>query len=389
MSLYGEVQKDVLGSLLESDYGVPVTFWESTPICIERLLGTGADAQLIVTPPNPFLATVGLRVEPAPIGAGITIRLEVELGSMPSAFFTAVQESVLSTLRQGPHGWEIPDCVVSITHSGYWGRHSIGHAAFTKSISSTAADYRCLAPLVLMTALERAGTRVCVPVHRFELEIPERQYASVLAALPRLSATPLDTQRTGDHLAIRGTVPAVAVHSLQQRVPDLTSGEGLLTTRLDHFAPRVGPAHAAANRRRPDRPGQLPQDHDTPNRSFLRRCQEIGTSWHHPLGGPGGTTTPAPSRASRRVLRPSSGGFPPPTGDGVRRNGPLLVARVVLLDALVVVFGSVMIAKVLTELALFVASFVVQRVVVFRRPSVSDLPRNAALVEPADAAATR
>ena len=55
VSLYGEVQKDVLGSLLESDYGVPVTFWESTPICIEWLLGTGADAQLIVTPPNPFL----------------------------------------------------------------------------------------------------------------------------------------------------------------------------------------------------------------------------------------------------------------------------------------------------------------------------------------------
>ena len=241
VSLYGEVQKDVLGSLLESDYGVPVTFRESTPICIERLLRTGADAQLIATPPNPFLATVGLRVEPAPIGAGITIRLEVELGSMPSAFFTAVQESVLSTLRQGPHGWEIPDCVVTITHSGYWGRHSIGHAAFTKSISSTAADYRCLAPLVLMTALERAGTRVCVPVHRFELEIPERRYASVLAALPRLSATPLDTDRTGDHLVIRGTVAAVAVHSLQQRVPDLTSGEGLLTTRLDHFAPRVGP----------------------------------------------------------------------------------------------------------------------------------------------------
>jgi ribosomal protection tetracycline resistance protein len=33
----------------------------------------------------------------------------------------------------------------------------------------------------------------------------------------------------------------VAVHALQQRVPDLTSGEGLLMTRLDHFAPAVGP----------------------------------------------------------------------------------------------------------------------------------------------------
>jgi len=240
VSLYGEVQKEVLGSLLESDFGVPVTFRESTPICVERLVGTGADAELIATPSNPFLATVGLRVEPAPWGSGVTVGLEVELGSMPSAFFAAVEESVRTTLRQGPHGWEIPDCSVTITHSGYWGRHSIGHADFTKSLSSTAADYRCLAPLVLMTALQRARTVVCVPVHRFELEIPERLYATVLAALPRVSATPLETTQNGRHLVVQGIVPAVSVHALQQRVPDLTSGEGLLTTRLDHFAPAVG-----------------------------------------------------------------------------------------------------------------------------------------------------
>jgi ribosomal protection tetracycline resistance protein len=240
VSLYGEVQKEVLGSLLEADYGVPVTFRESTPICVERLIGSGADAELIATPTNPFLATVGLRVEPAPLGAGVSVGLEVELGSMPSAFFTAVEDSVRATLRQGPHGWEIPDCAVTITHSGYWGRHSIGHADFTKSLSSTAADYRCLAPLVLMTALQRARTMVCVPVHRFELEIPERLYATVLSALPRLGATPLQTAQRGPHLVVHGTVPAVAVHALQQRMPDLTSGEGLLTTRLDHYAPALG-----------------------------------------------------------------------------------------------------------------------------------------------------
>jgi ribosomal protection tetracycline resistance protein len=241
VSLYGEVQKEVLGSLLEADYGVPVTFRESTPICVERLVGSGADVELIATPTNPFLATVGLRVEPAPLGAGVTVGLDVELGSMPSAFFTAVEESVRTTLRQGPHGWEIPDCAVTITHSGNWGRHSVGHADFTKSISSTAADFRCLAPLVLMTALQCARTTVCVPVHRFELEVPERQYATLLAALPRLSATPLETRQSGGRLVIEGMVSAVSVHGLQQRLPDLTSGEGILTTRLDHFAPAVGP----------------------------------------------------------------------------------------------------------------------------------------------------
>ena len=99
ISLYGEVQKEVIGSLLDTEYGVPVTFRESTPICVERLVGTGADAEVIARPSNPFLATVGLRVEPAPLGAGVSFGLEVELGSMPPAFFAAVEESVRTTLR--------------------------------------------------------------------------------------------------------------------------------------------------------------------------------------------------------------------------------------------------------------------------------------------------
>ena len=214
---------------------------------------------------------------------------------MPSAFFTAVEESVRATLRQGPHGWEIPDCTVIITHSGYWGRHSVGHADFTKSISSTAADFRCLAPLVLMTALERARTTVCVPVHRFELEIPERLYAAVPAALPRLAATPLETRQSGSHLVVQGTVPAVSVHALQQRLPDLTSGEGILTTRLDHFAPAVGSAPgAAAHRRGPDRPGELPQGDDPPRGPFVRAAVRASKARRTPAM----STPPWPNRSA-------------------------------------------------------------------------------------------
>ena len=59
-----------------------------TTICIERPAGSGAAFEIIERrTPNPFLATVGLRVDPAPVGAGVVFRLEVELGSMPYAFF--------------------------------------------------------------------------------------------------------------------------------------------------------------------------------------------------------------------------------------------------------------------------------------------------------------
>ena len=118
VSLYGEVQKEVIQATLANDFGVDVDFRETTTICIERPVGAGSAVERLREPPNPFLATVGLRIEPASIGSGVEFRLEVELGSMPLAFFRAVEDTVGETLRQGIYGWQVTDCTVTMTHSG-------------------------------------------------------------------------------------------------------------------------------------------------------------------------------------------------------------------------------------------------------------------------------
>jgi ribosomal protection tetracycline resistance protein len=241
VSLYGEVQKEVIGATLAGDFGLEVRFRESTTICIERPVGTGAAVERIATDPNPFLATVGLRVDPAPAGAGVTFRLEVELGSMPYAFFVAVQDTVTETLGQGLHGWQVTDCVVTMTHSGYWPRQSHAHATFDKSMSSTARDFRQLTPLVLMDALTRAGTSVYEPMHRFQLELPADTFGQVLPALAGLRAVPRATTPRGSSYLVEGEIPAAQVHQLTQRLPGLTRGEGVLESAFDHYRPVRGP----------------------------------------------------------------------------------------------------------------------------------------------------
>ncbi|MEV4105853.1 hypothetical protein AB0J42_36930 [Nonomuraea sp. NPDC049649] len=91
----------------------------------------------------------------------MTFRLEVELGSMPYTFMRDVGETARRTLRQGLHGCEVIDCVVTLTHTGYWARQSHAHGSFDKSRSSTAGDFRGLTPLVLMDALKPACTSRC------------------------------------------------------------------------------------------------------------------------------------------------------------------------------------------------------------------------------------
>jgi ribosomal protection tetracycline resistance protein len=250
VSLYGEVQKEVIQATLADDFGIDAGFRETTTICIERPIGTGAAVEIIAKEPNPFLATVGLRIDPAPAGSGVRFRLEVELGSMPFAFFKAVEDTVHETLRQGIYGWQVTDAVVSMTHSGYWPRQSHAHGTFDKSMSSTAGDFRNLTPLVVMSALKQAGTRVYEPVHRFHLEVPADTLAGVWPALARLHAVP-QTPATRDSLCmLTGDIPAARVHELTQQLPALTRGEGVLESAFGHYQPVRGaiPARPRSDR---------------------------------------------------------------------------------------------------------------------------------------------
>ena len=236
LSLYGEVQKEVIGATLADEFGMDVTFRETTTICIERPIGTGSAFEIIDTPPNPFLATVGLRVEPAPISSGAEFRLASEvLGTMPLAFFRAVEETVHATLRQGLRGWQVDDCTVTMTHTGYWPRQSHAHQGFNKNMSSTGADFRSLTPLVLMSALERAGTRVYEPMHRFHLETPADAFGAMAPELARLGAVTQTQEMRGSSYVLEGEIPASRVHELQQRLPALTSGEGVLECAFDRY----------------------------------------------------------------------------------------------------------------------------------------------------------
>ena len=237
VSLYGEVQKEVVQDTLAEEFGLDVTFRETTPLCVENPAGAGTAVEFNGKDDNPFLATVGLRVEPAPAGAGVDFRLEVELGSMPYAFFKAIEDTVRDTLGQGLHGWQVTDCTVTLTDCGYSPRQSHAHQGFDKSMSSTGADFRGLTPLVLIEALRRAGTTVHEPMHRFRVEAPTDTLGSLLPVLAALRAVPQTTGTHRDSAVLEGAIPADRVHELEQRLPGLTRGEGELESSFDHYAP--------------------------------------------------------------------------------------------------------------------------------------------------------
>jgi ribosomal protection tetracycline resistance protein len=227
VSLYGEVQKEVIASLLQTEYGVEVSFSETTPIHIERLNGVGTALREITAPDNPWAAGVGFRV--SPVAGGIEYELEVELGALPRAFHTAIEETVRRTLQQGCYGWEIMNCRIELTHTAYY------------SPVTVAADFRRLVPLVLMEAIAEAGTTVLEPVNHFELDVPPDTVSRLLAHIAEHRGMVSQTTLTESQAHLEGTLPAASTHHFESTLPTLTRGEALLTTTFHTHQPVPDP----------------------------------------------------------------------------------------------------------------------------------------------------
>ena len=271
LSLYGEVQKEIVAQTLAADHGLHIEFRPTTPVCIERPVRHGSSVEWLArgrSPHRPFLATVGLAIAPSPPGSGVAFELDLDIKSIPlhvfdtvGAFREAVEGAVRDTFRQGLLGWAVTDCMVTMTHSDY-------QAPPRRWPGTTLSDYRLLTPIVLMAALKQAGTTVCEPVLDFVLELPADVLGSALSTLHDLGALPRRPEVDGSTCTLTGTIRAARLHDLQSRLPDLARGEGVLEHALAGYRPVEGAP--------PIRPRT---DHNPLDRAdYLRRVKGITLS---------------------------------------------------------------------------------------------------------------
>jgi ribosomal protection tetracycline resistance protein len=243
VTLYGEVQKEVIQATLASDFGVEVTFRETSTLYVERPVRRGRAVEVLPDDENPFSATVGLQVAPGPIGSGVRFRTTVDPRRLPlyvyktaDNFSTAMTGYVAHTVEEGLRGWPVTDCVVTLDDCDYYigdGRRK----PTAPTPRTTAADFAKLTPMVLMQALDRAGTAVCEPMVRVTIEVPAATVGAVQRAVARLGGGVESSSVRGDLLVIEVALRAARARELALQLPGLTGGEGVLESAFDGYRP--------------------------------------------------------------------------------------------------------------------------------------------------------
>ncbi|MGN6677665.1 MAG: hypothetical protein ACTHKL_07745, partial [Streptosporangiaceae bacterium] len=246
VSLYGAVQKEVIQATLADDFGVEALFRETTMICVERPAGSGSALEVLQSDEHPYSATIGLRIEPGPAGSGVRFQLDFDARLVPlyiyktaGHFISAMTQYVQGALERGHYGWQVTDCLVTMNECGYYVGDGLGKRVLPTS-RTTAADFRKLTPLVLTEALRRAGTVVCRPMTRVRIELPADRMGDVLSALARFGGVPETPQLEAEVSVLTALVASAEVRHLQELLPGLTGGEGVLDASFGGYEPIRG-----------------------------------------------------------------------------------------------------------------------------------------------------
>ncbi|HEY2373787.1 MAG TPA: translation factor GTPase family protein [Gaiellaceae bacterium] len=244
VSLYGEVQQEVIEATLVNDFGIEVRFRDTTPIYVERPARAGRFLAEVRDEGNPFWAALGLSVEPTPPGHGIEFAVDVSTSSIPlfiykttANFAAVVGRHVREALQEGLYGWQVTDCRVTVTECGW----TVADGPPSKrGPTSTPNDYKRLTPLVVMRALADAGTTVCEPMVEVRVDAPARSLGAVLAAVARLRGLAQTPSLEGDAAVVAARLPAGHAHELQRELAGLTHGEGAIETTFSGYEPLAG-----------------------------------------------------------------------------------------------------------------------------------------------------
>jgi ribosomal protection tetracycline resistance protein len=223
INLFGEVQKEIISSVLESQYNLKVEFSNTQTMYKETVCGEATAYMYMYQKPNIFAATVKINVEPLERGAGIVYESEVTAGFLLKTFLRAVEEAVYDTCKFGLYGWELTDIKITLIDAEY------------DSVNSTPADFRNLTPMVLMEAVNNAKTKLLEPISEFELIVPESAISKAMFDLRMMGAEFSSPSLVGEEYVLNGLIPIENSKDYQIKVISYTRGKGLFTTKFKGY----------------------------------------------------------------------------------------------------------------------------------------------------------
>lgn len=213
--IMGEVQTEVLKSLIMERFGVEVEFGEGN-IVYKETIGNAVEGVGHFEPLKHY-AEVHLLLEPGEPGSGLSFASDCSSDMLERSW----QRLVLTHLEEKEHkgvltGSPLTDMRITLIGGRAHQKHTEG------------GDFRQACYRAVRQGLMEAQPVLLEPYYDFRLEVPEKTIGRAMADMERMSGTFDMPLRQGDTAILAGEAPAASLQGYAKELAAYTKGHGKL-----------------------------------------------------------------------------------------------------------------------------------------------------------------
>lgn len=233
INIRGEIQKEIIQSILLSRFNIPVIFNQPTVIYKETPT-INAEGYVRYWMPKPCWAIMTFKIEPAKRGTGVEYTSIVGVNDVKKQYQNDVKKTIPTALHQGILGWEVDDIKITLIAGE-------DHEAHTKS-----NDFAIATPMGIMEGLKLAKMTLLEPYLYFKIVAPEEYLGKITSLLIKLRAELKSPMIRDSIVQITGEFPVATTLDLAIKLSALTSGKAKIRTWFSSY--KTCPTHLGKTR---------------------------------------------------------------------------------------------------------------------------------------------
>lgn len=224
VQLMGEVQVEVLASLLRERFGLDARFEDGTILYRETIARAVEGAGHYE--PLRHYAEVHLRLEPGARGSGLAFASECHVDQLERNW----QRLILTHLAEKRHkgvltGSEITDMKITLLGGRAHLKHTEG------------GDFREATYRAVRQGLMKAESVLLEPMYAFELEVPREALGRAMADIEKMAGCYDPPELRGETARLQGRAPVATMRGYPRELVAYTHGRGRLSCASDGFEP--------------------------------------------------------------------------------------------------------------------------------------------------------
>lgn len=222
--LMGEVQTEILKSMIAERFGVRVEFGAGNIVYKETIRNTVEGVGHFE--PLRHYAEVHLLLEPGEPGSGMHFLSNCSEDVLDKNW----QRLILTHLEEKEHlgvlsGSPVTDMQITLVSGRAHQKHTEG------------GDFRQATYRAVRQGLKKAESVLLEPYYEYRLEVPSEMVGRVLSDLQRMNGTFGSPEQIGEMAVLSGEAPVALMQDYQRKVISYTKGRGRLSCSLSGYKP--------------------------------------------------------------------------------------------------------------------------------------------------------